>query len=977
MTRIGLSSLLLLALCTGPARAGTLDAALRAELPTGVELVAVEVDRGVLRLVLDGAIEQLRGRELAREDLVRDLLWAGRGVRPGLAGIELLVERGGRRRPLWSLLRDPREAAVIAALRARGRPPPERVLRGLPPEALPYGGSLLGRTIALSPGHGWSYDGGWRFQRPLIDLPGCTTCLGIIEDLSNAQIVNRYLIPHLLRAGASVWSVRERDPSSFERVVEADDAAVIAQGPWQPGDSPGGLGDDYRVLPAEQPGRLLFPLEPDVPGRYWVSLWQVAGDNRVAAARVRIHHRGGTAVLQLDQRQNGSRWIHLGRWRFGTKGGALELSAGPGAEPGQYLIADAVRLGGGFDEQPVADQPANKPRWMMNALLGLPYLGLPDWAATGSDVTVRPAYAEWQGADAYLSLHSNASGGSTSAASGTSTYRFSCLDYPDHSAAPDPARCDDPPGSDALQRALHQAIIDTLRDRWDPNWRDRGRLVANFGEMRVLDSIPGALVESAFHDGVERAGPEMRMPDNQALQDPRFRRWLGYALYAGLVRFFDPAATLLPAERPRGLSLVHAAGGGLRASWQPVAGASGYRVRWGLDTRALGPGAVVEQTELHIDAAVPGQLVAVQVAALNAGGEGPPSELAAARYRGHGCPADVLLVAGFDRQDAFIGDWRNRRDQAWAHAQAVAGLEQPIYLDFAANECVADGRVALADYAAAVWILGEESTADETFAADEQAAVRAYLDSGGALLASGAEIGWDLVERGDGADSAFFAASFGARYAADDAETFAAAGAGAFAALGALAFDDGAAGIYPVEYPDVLEPAGGEQVLVYDNGAGAAVAWQRDPGRSLLLGFPLETIVEPAARSRLADLALAFLLPELRPDDYDGDGLPDAWEHHHGTDPLQPSADADPDGDGLSNAEEYARGSDPQRAEGGDDGGSGDGGAPAGGGGGGCGCSSSSAPGAGGCGFFLLGLARAARRRRAAGHRDAGRPLSI
>ncbi len=325
----------------------------------------------------------------------------------------------------------------------------------------------------------------------------------------------------------------------------------------------------------------------------------------------------------------------------------------------------------------------------------------------------------------------------------------------------------------------------------------------------------------------------------------------------------------------------------------------------------------------------------------------------------------MLLVAGFDRQDAFIGDGRNRRDQAWAHAAAVAGSERPLYLDFAANECVADGRVALADYAAAIWILGEESTADETFSADEQAAVRTYLDSGGALLASGAEIGWDLVERGAGADSAFFAAAFGARYAADDAETYAAAGSGAFAALGALAFDDGSAAIYPVEYPDVIEPAGGEQVLVYDSGAGAAVAWQRDPGRSLLLGFPLETIVEPSARSRLADLALTFLLPDLRPDDYDADGLPDAWEHAHGTDPLQPSADADPDGDGLSNAEEYARGSDPQQAEGGGDGGSGDGGPPAGGGGGGgCGCSSSTAPGGSALGFLLLWLARAGRRHR-------------
>ncbi|HOP97341.1 MAG TPA: lamin tail domain-containing protein [Verrucomicrobiota bacterium] len=48
--------------------------------------------------------------------------------------------------------------------------------------------------------------------------------------------------------------------------------------------------------------------------------------------------------------------------------------------------------------------------------------------------------------------------------------------------------------------------------------------------------------------------------------------------------------------------------------------------------------------------------------------------------------------------------------------------------------------------------------------------------------------------------------------------------------------------------------------------------------------------------------------------DSDGDGLPDDWELAHGTDPLQPDADADPDGDGHNNWQEYVAGTHPTDA---------------------------------------------------------------
>jgi hypothetical protein len=50
------------------------------------------------------------------------------------------------------------------------------------------------------------------------------------------------------------------------------------------------------------------------------------------------------------------------------------------------------------------------------------------------------------------------------------------------------------------------------------------------------------------------------------------------------------------------------------------------------------------------------------------------------------------------------------------------------------------GDVNLAGYDTVVWILGEESTEDDTFNATEQEKVEQFLAAGGNLFLSGAEI---------------------------------------------------------------------------------------------------------------------------------------------------------------------------------------------------------------------------------------------
>ncbi|MGE3855260.1 MAG: MYXO-CTERM sorting domain-containing protein, partial [Planctomycetota bacterium] len=189
--------------------------------------------------------------------------------------------------------------------------------------------------------------------------------------------------------------------------------------------------------------------------------------------------------------------------------------------------------------------------------------------------------------------------------------------------------------------------------------------------------------------------------------------------------------------------------------------------------------------------------------------------------------------------------------------------------------------VSLNDYRCVIWMLGEESTADDTLSAAEQAAVNAYLASGKpvSLFVSGAEVGWDLDYKGTSTDKAFMNTALSATYHADDANTHSVTGAAGMMFDGlSFSFGDGTSGAmgdYDVDYPDVLNTSGGSTaVLTYSNGAGAAATY-RESGdtRVLTVGFPWERILGVAERNSAMAKALAVLLPDWQaPAEGNGDG---------------------------------------------------------------------------------------------------------
>lgn len=750
--------------------------------------------------------------------------------------------------------------------------------------AFPHGSALDGLRIVVSPGHGWEGGTGGGFQRSLYKWAGCGACEGIVEDLLNAELCTDHLVPMLRLAGARVYDARQVDRQPAAVLADDGDAGYVERGPWQQGASPAlGYGNDYRALHAPKGGHATWRLDVPAAGDYWVHARWAAGTNRCPDARFRVAHAGGAAAFTVDQRIDGSTWVALGRFRF--EAGPATVVLEPPAAGDCHVIADAVRLGGGVD-------PASgRPWWQVSALQWLASQGAPG-LADASDVTARPAHANALGADLFLSFHADAGG--TTRTTGSSTYRYNC-GIADTAYKPlDPAVCDRPAGSASLQYAIQGPVVADLRAEWDPGWVDRGRLVANFGELRVLEGIPGILFESAFFDGTETAAGLLR-PDNRSLHDPRFRRTVARAIVRGVIAHAAPGATL-PPEPPTHLA-VRGNGGLLVATWRPVAGADGYRVHVATDGRGYDGGTVVGQPPATLGHVPAGRVALVRVTALNAGGESTASEAIAASAAPDGRPAAILVVNGFDRLDPWVREDRNRRDYALEHGIALAGAGHAF--DGAADEALRDGDVPLAGYAMADWVLGRESAEHETFATDMQVLVAAWLDAGGCLVASGTEIAWDLGALGGPADQAFLAGRLGATYASDDAgtRTIAAPGDGAFAGLPAFAFG-GADAVYDTPYPDVLAPVGtATAALRYASGDVAATALADAPGRAMLLGFPIEAIPDRDVRTALLDRLVAFCDAAGDPGGPDAGG-PDAIDDAATASDLPPEA-AGPDEAGV------------------------------------------------------------------------------
>ena len=746
---------------------------------------------------------------------------------------------------------------------------------GQPPTVGPGqpAGALSGKTVWLSAGHGWYWNSSlnsWRTQRGNYN--------GLVEDFSNAEAVNYYLARYLWNAGADVQLVRERGMNPYEIIVDNDQGApaYVETGSWLTGSTTGYNGGTYRYDTSTTTPLSTATWTPELPaaGSYPVWAWYRHGDNRTTDARYEIHHAGGVTSVSLSQEVHGQTWRYLGEYYFqaGTAGHVTLLCES--SDPGQAVIADAVRFGSGPGSFAEPGGASGEPRWEEAAKYWARYQGAPP-EVYENDVVARPRYAEWESAKGYpgeaenavyISWHTNGYNGEIV---GTESYI--------HSTEPTT-------GSVELQDFVHAELIADIRAAWDPAWTNRGQKSADFGELRDLEIIPGVLLEVAFHDSA----------DANALLEPTFRQLAARAVYQGIVKYHaqrqGTAVQLLP-EPPQRLAARNSGLGEVTLQWAPppccngVVGdaATGYRVYHSKDGRGFGNAIETTEPGLVFTGLESRSLHFFRVTATNKGGESFPSAVVAVRTPGPGGSPPALIVDGSDRLDrgAMVPQWEssalgtaqrmflermNRFDYAVEHGAALASCG--LAFDGAVNEAIESGDLSLADYQLVDWFTGEDAEADASLSTTERVLLASYLQAGGRLLISGAEIGWDLVGRGR--DPAFYSNYLQASYQGDDAGTYTFAGVpgSLFDGL-AGRFDDSTLGTYDVDYPDLLAATVQSNVVLnYTGGSatatGAAVAYRGDFGL-VYFGFPVETVTDAKTRSDLICAAASYLLPGTGP----------------------------------------------------------------------------------------------------------------
>lgn len=824
-------------LCAGPTAAEA-QLGYASHVPPGTQLLAWRVHNGEAQLLFDATLLQLLtgcSREHAIEQIDKTALRA-----PGVSGVRIEVRMpDGRELPLHEALGERPQAP------AQPLPQPARApaAAGL---VSPFG-ALVGKRIAVSPGHGyyWHSTLGWTTQRGVID--------GLIEDIHTAEIANQYLIPFLNNLGADVVMAREHGEVPADGLADNDAGApgYVETGGWSLSASAGWNGGGYRfanVSTVAETATATWTIPVARDGLYPVFACFRAGTNRTPAARYRVEHSGGTSDVVVDQQVDNVTWAHLGNFWFTPAAPARVTLSNLSSSPG-VVIADAVRLGGGLGSLVRGGATSGQARWREAARYWAQFAGAPStvWDSisggqdSDDDVTARPRFAEWRTADAFVSLHTNAGGGA-----GTDTFI-----YNGGATA----------GSAALSAAVHTQIVADLRANWNAAWVDRGQKTANFGEVRLLSTMPGILVELAFHDTPGSL-------DHTSLHEPEFRYLAARAYARGVLRYFAPSAPF-PPEPPTALRVTQDGARGLRVAWDAAPGATSYTIEQSLDGKGFVQVASVATTNWSTGPLPHHSLRSFRVRAWNSSGRSLPTEVLTAGTD-HLAQAQVLLVQGFDRFDRNVKGPENTRDYLRLYGDAIRrDANGSRGFDAASNEAVSLLRVSLLPYQAVVWSLGEESTADETFSATEQALATAYLNSGGSLLVSGAEVGWDLDAQGSAADRAFYRNVLGATYALDDAGVYtlqAGVPGTVSAGLPAGGFDNGANGTYDVDFPDTLAPTTlqGAVCLRYGNGLTAGV--QRfDPAtgaRVVTFGFPLETITSPTLRAGLLQQSLAWLLDQ-------------------------------------------------------------------------------------------------------------------
>jgi hypothetical protein len=221
-------------------------------------------------------------------------------------------------------------------------------------------------------------------------------------------------------------------------------------------------------------------------------------------------------------------------------------------------------------------------------------------------------------------------------------------------------------------------------------------------------------------------------------------------------------------------------------------------------------------------------------------------------------PRPVLIVDGFHRSH---GSSLNDPQHSLAVLHGLAIANSGHGFASCSAKSVSDGDVLLSRFVTVDWLVGDQSTLDQSLNGGEQSALESYLQGGGAMLISGSEIAYDL-SRGNSSDKAFLKNVLHAAYAGDNAGSLTVTGQANLSGLSANFGGSGAA--YKEDFPDYVNlQTGAQTILLYSNQRIAGLFYAGSFGSSgansavAYLAFPFETIEDSNSRLQVMSKILA------------------------------------------------------------------------------------------------------------------------
>lgn len=773
------------------------------------------------------------------------------------------------------------------------------------PSAQQQRGALTDKLVFMNSGHGWTHDTNfsppWRLQRGTGNLMN--------EDYGNLDQLN-FFAAYCFNAGATVVSFRPLGHQTNEVVLDNTSASVMWAGSWSDSTSTlywgaaGATPYRYATMAAGETATATYTPTIPVAGYYPVYCWARHGSDR-GNQLYRIRHTGGETQIRIPHHMVGNGWVYLGEYYFNaganTANGSVVISNLRGTAQGSVIIADAIRFGNGMGSVDQGGGVSGYPRedenmrYWVKANLGQGqstslYEGSGDdesdsWSSPGKMTAEMNREGSGTTNDRiHISFHSNAGGGrgAVGLITGTATENQALL-----------------------AQLCGQEVNVNLRAYGSPPlevaWSSRTTYTYTGGYGEITGSylnyeMDATIIEVAYHDDAS---------DAAIMRDPKGRSAIARSALHAVIKFLNqvsasnaPPLAFLPEPPINIRTLAAGTNGNITLSWTAPVNLIGsqsptnYIIYRSTNGYGFGnPVAVGNGTSFTVSNLPPNVDYYFRVAAHNLGGESMPSEVVGCRVSSTNNAPKVLVINGFDRFDRTTNlkhnttrgswdppgnsgtiervfpRWSNGFDYVVQHGKAIANYGMAF--DSCPNEAVINNQVALANYPIVVWACGNETTDSETFSSTEQSRITSYLAVGGNLFASGADIANDL-DRASGptaADRSFLHNQLHVAFANDNSTSYTAAVAagGIFAARSSATVDNGNFGVYWVQTPDVLGAYGPGAVVAlnYSGGPGGAAAVQYDGstggGRTVLFGFPFETIRDATRRNQYLSDILTFL----------------------------------------------------------------------------------------------------------------------